>query len=102
TTSTSRSAFMPLYPFKCGQCGMEFEVSRKMSESSKPANCPVDGTEGTRIFTAPVRLTTRGQDAPPAPPSSAPQEQGFSHFAHSPGAGSHAHSHSHGGPGEGQ
>jgi hypothetical protein len=72
---------------------MEFEVSRKMSESSKPANCPVDGTEGTRIFTAPVTLTTRGQDTPPAPPTPAPQQQGFSHFGHSHGFGTGGHSH---------
>jgi hypothetical protein len=61
-----------------------------MSEATKPANCPVDGTEGTRIFTAPMRLTTRGQDAPSAPASAPPQEQDLSH-GHSHGPGGHSH-----------
>lgn len=91
---------MPLYPYRCDHCGLEFEVSRPMSKASDPANCPMDGEPGVRIFTAPVRLTSRGQDAPPAPP---PQQQpqqagagGWSHFGHSHGLG--ASGHSHGGP----
>jgi putative FmdB family regulatory protein len=82
---------MPLYPYRCEHCGLEFEVSRPMSKASEPANCPMDGSQGVRIFPAPVR----GQDAPPAPP---PQQQpqqagGWSHFCHSHGFGTGGHSH---------
>ena len=95
---------MPLYGFRCPQCNHEFEVSRKMSEASNPAMCPVDGTTSDRIFTAPVKIGQRGGDAAPAP-SQGPQTpagDAVSHFGHSHGhgAGSHGHSHghSHGGP----
>jgi putative FmdB family regulatory protein len=90
---------MPLYPFRCTDCGAEFEVSRKMSESSKPANCPVDGAAGTRIFTAPVTLSSgRGESSAPAekkdgPDAAAPKPQGYSHFGHSHGFGVGGHSH---------
>ena len=94
---------MPLYPFRCSQCGEEFEVSRKMSEASNPANCPRDGAAGTRIFTAPMRLTSRGVDEPPQSTGTAPNAADqWSHFGHSHGSGvgghSHSHSHSHGAP----
>jgi putative FmdB family regulatory protein len=86
---------MPLYPYRCDQCGLEWEVSRPMSKASDPANCPMDGAAGVRIFTAPVRLTSRGQDAPPAPPAPAqqPATGGWSHFGHSHGTGVGGQSH---------
>ena len=91
---------MPLYPFRCTECGTDFEVSRKMSESSKPANCPVDGAAGSRIFTAPLTLSSgRGEGNAPAekqgdPNAPAqPKPQGFSHFGHSHGFGAGGHSH---------
>lgn len=85
---------MPLYAFRCPQCALEFEVSRKMSEAAKPANCPMDGREGSRIFTAPITLSNRGVDAPPAPPAPAARTASpFSHFGHSHGAGIGGHSH---------
>ena len=88
---------MPLYGFRCLQCSLEFEVSRKMSEASNPASCPMDGAASERIFTAPVKIGQRGGDAPPPPPPSPkPAGGGFSHFGHSHGYGTS--SHSHGGP----
>lgn len=85
---------MPLYPYRCPECALEFEVSRKMSESSKPANCPMDGATGTRIFTAPVTLNSRGVDSPPAARSTeAPKPAGYNHFGHSHGFGVGGHAH---------
>lgn len=84
---------MPLYAFRCPTCAIEFEVSRKMSESAKPANCPMDGALGARIFTAPITLNNRGVDAPPAPPAAPKPSSPFSHFGHSHGAGVGGHSH---------
>ena len=84
---------MPLYAFRCPQCGLEFEVSRKMSAASDPANCPLDDAAGTRVFTAPMTLSNRGVDAPPAPPAAPQQPSGWSHFGHSHGGGVGGHSH---------
>ena len=85
---------MPLYAFRCPHCELEFEVSRKMSEASNPANCPLDGSAGERIFTAPTRLNNRGVDAPPEPKPAAPQPaNNWSHFGHSHGGGVGGHSH---------
>ncbi|MGH2585748.1 MAG: FmdB family zinc ribbon protein [Dehalococcoidia bacterium] len=84
---------MPLYPFRCEHCGLEFEVSRPMSQASNPASCPIDGTPGVRIFTAPTTLTTRGQDAPPAPPQPPKPANNWAHFGHSHGVGVGGHSH---------
>jgi putative FmdB family regulatory protein len=102
---------MPLYAFNCPQCGAEFEVSRKMTEASKPAFCPVDGATGSRIFSAPVTLGRRGDDGgdggakdgkdgqsgdknrdtvPQAPRAGAGR---WSHFGHSHGTGTGGHSH---------
>lgn len=84
---------MPLYPFRCPHCGLEWEVSRKMSAASEPANCPLDGTAGSRIFTAPVTLANRGVDAPPAPPAEPKPASQWNHFGHSHGFGVGGHSH---------
>ncbi len=88
---------MPLYGFRCPKCEMEFEVSRKMSDASNPANCPLDGAASDRIFTAPVKIGQRGGEAPPPPAKpQAPAGGGFAHFGHSHGYG--ASSHAHGAP----
>lgn len=44
---------MPLYEFKCDDCGL-FDLWRTMSESSEPAYCPSCQTLGKRIFSAPA------------------------------------------------
>jgi putative FmdB family regulatory protein len=31
---------MPLYEFRCGQCGQRFEVLRPMAKADDPAPCP--------------------------------------------------------------
>ena len=45
---------MPRYAFCCRSCGLEFEVSRAMSDAGREATCPVDGGEADRLFTAPI------------------------------------------------
>ena len=45
---------MPLYDFKCPNCGLEFEVSRPMSKASEPALCPKDSTPSERLWRATI------------------------------------------------
>ena len=94
---------MPMYGFRCPQCELEFEVSRKMSEASKPATCPLDGVEASRIFTAPTTLKGGlGLSAePPKPKETKPAQNQWSHFGHSHGFGTGGHAHGIGGAGAG-
>ena len=47
---------MPLYEFRCNDCGV-FDEWRTMNESSNPANCPDCQESAKRIFSIPgVRL----------------------------------------------
>jgi putative FmdB family regulatory protein len=57
---------VPRYLFSCGGCGLEFEVSRAMSEAGRAAWCPVDGAEAARVFTAPMTIVRPGERAAPA------------------------------------
>ena len=77
------------YPFQCSKCGLEFVVSRPVSESAATATCPTDGAAAVRIFTIPEMGFNRPQQATP----SAPPPRGFSHHGHShgPGTGHHTH-----------
>jgi putative FmdB family regulatory protein len=87
---------MPMYGFRCPECGLEFEVSRKMSEATKPATCPLDGVVGERIFTAVATIMGGRRSEPPPDPAGAaapkPQNQ-WSHFGHSHGFGTGGHAH---------
>ena len=80
---------MPIYAFRCPECGLDFDVSRKMSEVSDDALCPIDGSKSQRVYTVPVapgspfaravRAVTRGG--------------AWSHFGHSHDAGTSQHTH---------
>jgi putative FmdB family regulatory protein len=61
---------MPRYAFCCRVCGIEFEVSRAMSEAGREAACPVDGGPTDRIFTAPMTMIRQGEGPGAAAPSS--------------------------------
>jgi len=76
------------YPFRCTTCGIEFVVSRPVSDAGVETFCPHDGAPAERIFTVPEMNLNRPPSATPAPPSS-----GFSHSGHShgPGTGHHTH-----------
>ena len=76
------------YPFRCSACGIEFVVSRPVSDAGVETFCPHDGAPAERIFTVPEMNLNRPPSTTPAPPSS-----GFSHSGHShgPGTGHHTH-----------
>lgn len=76
------------YPFRCTGCGIEFVVSRPVSEASRDAFCPTDGERAERIFTVPEMNLHR-----PAPPTPAPPSSGYSHSGHSHGPGTAHHTH---------
>jgi len=76
------------YAFRCPTCALEFDVSRRVSEASKPAACPVDGATAERIFTMPNTNFNRPPSAAPAPDGG-----GYSHSGHSHGPGTRAHTH---------
>ncbi len=48
---------MPLYEFKCDQCGV-FDQWRSMVESSNPAHCPTCQKSARRLFSAPMLLSS--------------------------------------------
>lgn len=41
---------MPIYEFRCGKCGKEFEERRLFSESDKSAKCPHCGGAGEKLI----------------------------------------------------
>jgi putative FmdB family regulatory protein len=47
---------MPLYEFRCDDCGV-FDEWRRMAECALPAQCPDCQTPAKRIFSAPALLT---------------------------------------------
>jgi putative FmdB family regulatory protein len=88
---------MPLYDFRCKNCGLEFEVSRPLARATDPAFCPMDSSEADRVFTMPgTFIRNNPGDSVPKPPTT-PQGGGWSHFGHSHGAGAGGHSHGAGG-----
>lgn len=45
-----RNKGMPLYEYKCGDCGLKFEMMRPMSLSSEPAECKRCGNKAGRVL----------------------------------------------------
>jgi putative FmdB family regulatory protein len=41
---------VPRYDFRCRQCGETFEVSRPMSASSEPAQCPAGHADTVKLL----------------------------------------------------
>lgn len=58
---------MPRYAFCCRSCGLEFEVSRAMSDAGRDAACPVDGGGADRLFTVPMTSIRQGDGSAPTP-----------------------------------
>ena len=82
---------MPLYDYRCPQCGLEFEVSRPISRATEAALCPLDKTESERIFTMPMTFT-RGSAPEDGSSSSTAPDTSFSHgHSHGHGPGQHTH-----------
>jgi putative FmdB family regulatory protein len=79
---------MPLYDFRCPQCGLQFEVSRPRDKAGDAATCPQDGTEAQRVW-APVGYMMKGDPSKPELPP-LPPDPDHGH-GHSHGPGSHVH-----------
>lgn len=54
---------MPRYDFRCRQCGETFEVTRPMSESGAPADCPAGHDDTVKLLTT---VAVGGRSAAPA------------------------------------
>ncbi|MEU3031948.1 FmdB family zinc ribbon protein [Streptomyces incarnatus] len=59
---------MPRYEYRCRSCGDTFELSRPMSESAAPAQCPAGHADTVKLLST----VAVGGSAP----SSAPAPQG--------------------------
>ncbi|HEY0716720.1 MAG TPA: zinc ribbon domain-containing protein [Streptosporangiaceae bacterium] len=57
---------MPCYEYRCRACGDTFEVTRPMSESSKPSTCPAGHDDTVKLLSA-VAVGGRGASAGPGP-----------------------------------
>ena len=57
---------MPTYAYKCRACADEFEVSRPMSESADPAQCPVGHTDTVKLLKT---VALAGRSSGPSAPS---------------------------------
>ncbi|MFB7464223.1 FmdB family zinc ribbon protein [Streptomyces sp. NPDC056224] len=55
---------MPRYEFRCRTCDDTFEVSRPMSESSAPADCPAGHADTVKLLSA---VAVGGTSSAPAP-----------------------------------
>jgi putative FmdB family regulatory protein len=55
---------MPTYAYKCRECADEFELSRPMSESSTPADCPEGHHDTVKLLTT---IAVTGRAGAPAP-----------------------------------
>lgn len=42
---------MPIYEFRCRQCGDTFEVNRPMSSAADPAHCPAGHDDTVKLLT---------------------------------------------------
>jgi putative FmdB family regulatory protein len=84
---------MPLFDFRCDQCGLEFEVSRPLSRAEEPAFCPVDNAACERIESSSGAFVRQSERPPGDLPRRPQPSGGFAHFGHSHGPGAGAHSH---------
>lgn len=64
-----RITTVPIYEYRCRQCGDTFTVSRPMIASSDPASCPEGHTDTTRLLSVAGTVTTLGSGPTPAPTS---------------------------------
>ncbi|RFU86228.1 zinc ribbon domain-containing protein [Streptomyces triticagri] len=58
---------MPRYEFRCRSCGDTFEVSRPMSQSSAPADCPSGHTDTVKLLSTVAVGSTAGSGGASAP-----------------------------------
>ncbi|PPK64225.1 zinc ribbon domain-containing protein [Actinokineospora auranticolor] len=53
---------MPMYEFRCRECGATFTVQRPMSDSAAPASCPQGHDDTVRLLS--VAALARGASGP--------------------------------------
>jgi len=41
---------MPIYEYRCPQCGQDFELMRPFSQADEPAPCPSCGSSGEKLI----------------------------------------------------
>jgi len=58
---------MPLYEFKCKQCGTAFEERRSMAEANAPATCPSGHDGAVRLLSVFASVGSTGSGPAPAP-----------------------------------
>ena len=88
---------MPIYDFRCAECGMEFEVSRPRGDAGNAAYCPLDGKEAQRIFSSMGFVVKGDPSFSPSPtPPPGPARAPLGPHGHFHGPGRHATSHGHG------
>lgn len=51
---------MPLYEYKCGKCGREYESYRKLSDMGKDEKCPSCGGRAERMKISLFRADVKG------------------------------------------
>jgi putative FmdB family regulatory protein len=67
---------MPIYEYRCPKCGLDFELLRRMSETSETARCPQCGVVAERqvsVFASKVGFYVR---APAKPAFRKPSKEG--------------------------
>jgi putative FmdB family regulatory protein len=53
---------MPIYEYKCPQCGETFELRRPMSQATDPAQCPACKVDAPRAISRLARVSHGGGD----------------------------------------
>ncbi len=84
---------MPIYEYKCPQCGETFELRRPMSQATDPAQCPSCRVDAPRAISRLARVSHGG---------SAGEGEDFGGDMGGDddfGGGFGGHSHDHGAPG---
>ena len=85
---------MPLYDFRCPQCGRTYEVLRPVSRLAEPLLCMDDRTPCERALTTANFVTKSASDSEPTEEAATPAANStFSHFGHTHATGSRGHSH---------
>jgi len=56
---------MPIYEYRCSECGHKFEIRRSMEDSNSKIRCPACGKENAqRIFSSFAKGTSSGACTP--------------------------------------
>jgi putative FmdB family regulatory protein len=58
---------VPLYDYRCRECGDTFEVRRPMAESDAPAECPAGHADTVKLLPLVAVGGRAGADPAPAP-----------------------------------